>query len=185
MFPQKKLEVGPHRWALPSSNFKSERKSQIFKKGHLYSLVWFGLVVYTWTLSMYAAARTYQNSRLRVTRCSNSNFKSFVHFFQFARDFTMYSTELQKVPLCGLATAQHFADFCENLEMGTPKQEKSCVFPIFTCFGMFLQPLCDFSGIFCAVSCATFSKVKFCPHKTNTFRRSGLPYIELLRGFFV
>ena len=30
-------------------------------------LVWFGLVSYAWTLCMYPAARTYQNSRLRAT----------------------------------------------------------------------------------------------------------------------
>ena len=145
MFPQKKLEVGPHRWAVPFSNFESERKSQIFKKGHLYSLVWFGLVVYTWTLSMYAAARTYQNSRLRVTLCSNSNFKSFVHFFQFARDFTMYSTELQKVPLCGLATAQHFADFCAKSWNGDTQTRKVMRF---SHFYMFWHVLTTFMWLF-------------------------------------
>ena len=37
----------------------------------------------------------------------------------------------------GRATAQNFAEFAQNLEMCTPKLEKSCIFTILTCFYQF------------------------------------------------
>ena len=63
---------------------------------------------------------------------------------------------------CGRATAQSFAEFAQNLYMCTSKLKKIMYFlPFLHDFGVFLHFLCDFFGIFCAFSCAKFSKVKF------------------------
>ena len=37
------------------------------------------------------------------------------------------------------ATAQNVAEFAQNLVMGTPKLEKSCIFTICTCFCIFFN----------------------------------------------
>ena len=68
------------------------------------------------------------------------------------------------------ATAQNFAEFAQNLEMFTPELEMSCIFTIFTYVWVFLHLLCEFLGIFCTFSCATFTKVQFCWRKKNNFQ---------------
>ena len=43
------------------------------------------------------------------------------------------------LPSCSHATAQNLAEFAQNLEICTPKLEKSCIFTIFMeLFGYFL-----------------------------------------------
>ena len=38
------------------------------------------------------------------------------------------------LPSCSCLTAQHFADFVQDIEICTPKLEKSYICTIFTCF---------------------------------------------------
>ena len=56
----------------------------------------------------------------------------------------------------GRATAQNFAEFAQNLEMCTPKLEKSCSFTIFTCF---LYVCAPFMWLFGYFSCIFLRKI--------------------------
>ena len=70
------------------------------------------------------------------------------------------------------ATAHNFAEFAQNLEMFTPKLEKSCDFTIFTyVFLFFLHLLCDFFGIAHYLA-QNIRKYSFDSARKNTFRMS-------------
>ena len=70
----------------------------------------------------------------------------------------------------GRATTQNFAEFAQNLEMYTPKLEKSCSFTIFTCFCTFYV---TFQVFFVHFLAQFFLKLSFDRTKKSTFRMSA------------